>query len=756
MNTLITELRRRNIFRVAGVYAVVGWLLAQAAGVLETSMNMPAWFDTMVVSLLLIGFPIAMLLAWAFEMTPEGVKRTENVAEGDSATAKTGRKLDYVIVIGLVLVAALVVWQGMRDPSGPFEAAKSAAPQGEVGKVADNAAPQSLPRTGSGGEVGGVTNINPHPEVLGDSQASKDADAQTTQAPSIAVLPFEDFSQDKDQEYFANGISEELLNVLARIKGLRVASRTSAFSFQGGDAKTGEIAEALNVGHILEGSIRKSGTTLRITAQLIDASTDQHMWSETYDRPLTAENLFQIQDEIAAAIVGELKGRLSIRTTEAPARTQSLEAYELYLRARVNMNKRLPATLTAAVAGFKQVIALDPDFAPAYAGLADSYLLMLKYTDISFDESQRLAKPNVERALQLAPNAAESLTSAAFLALTKNEFEKAVALADRAIAVTPNYSDAYLRKFNASNGTKERLASIEKARALDPLSAVILSNLGAAQVRAGDREAARKTMRDNVSWNPDSIFGYIGLGALLYQEGELAAAHSHYKDAQALNSEASIIQTPLSNLYFDVGLYGEVSAVSPQVSDRALALLLGGQKQQGMKLVQDNPDDPSMGYVLYVAGDVKNTYAIMRKFVKRYNVLEQTVNADTAEWLATIAFIFQENGDPDANILIGNLETYLGKDASAADKVFNSDLRAGIILQLLKGDKSAAYAWLDRYLDLGFADTVLLTTPPFESLRRTPKFAKRETRMAQNAARHRAKIEAQLANPKPNWVKETP
>jgi len=146
--------------------------------------------------------------------------------------------------------------------------------------------------------------------------------------PSIAVLPFDDFSQAKDQEYFANGISEELLNVLARIDGLRVASRTSAFSFQGSGADTSTIAKALDVGHIVEGSIRKSGTTLRITAQLIDTSNDQHMWSETYDRPLTAENLFEIQDEIAKAIVSELRGRLLINTQDTVSRTESLEAYQ--------------------------------------------------------------------------------------------------------------------------------------------------------------------------------------------------------------------------------------------------------------------------------------------------------------------------------------------------------------------------------------------------------------------------------------------
>ena len=199
MGNLLSELKRRNIFRVAGVYAVAGWLLAQMAAVLENSLNMPAWFDTVVVSLLLIGFPIAMILAWAFETTPDGIKRTEAVSGADSITQITGRKLDYVLIGGLALVGILIV--GDR--------------------------------------------IMPKPTTLPQTSVTNSIDAFTDQ--SIAVLPFEDFSPDKDQAYFADGIAEELLNVLARVEGLRVASRTSAFSFKERESSISEIAQALNV-----------------------------------------------------------------------------------------------------------------------------------------------------------------------------------------------------------------------------------------------------------------------------------------------------------------------------------------------------------------------------------------------------------------------------------------------------------------------------------------------------------------------------
>ena len=696
------------MFRIAGVYAVVGWILMQVSGVLESALNLPHWFDTIVVTLLLIGFPIVLLLAWAFEMTPEGMKPTEKVPVGESIAAKTGRKLDFAILAGLVLVGALII-------SSQFISKKPAAP-----------------------------------DVAGHAQAHTQAHGDL----SIAVMPFEDFSAAKDQEYFASGISEELLNVLSRIKGLKVSSRTSSFAFKEREASTGEIAEALGVGHLLEGSIRKSGTTLRITAQLIDTANDQHMWSQTYDRPLTAENLFAVQDEIAAAIVAELKGQLNFTSVKQAPRTDSLEAYELYLRARQNMNKRRPDTLRAAEAGFKQVIALDPEFAPAYSGLADTYLLMPFFTDMQADESTRLAKPHVERALQLAPHSAESLVSAVLLAMNENENEKAAALADRAIAANPNYADAYLRKFNATwTDNQEALAIIQKAQALDPLSAIILSNLGYAQLQVGDREAAKKTMLDNMRWNPDSPFGLEGLALLSFEDGDFAAAHSLYMDALVLNSEGRTSQNALAYIYFSVGMYGAVSTVSKQPSDIALALFLSGQKGEAQKLVRDNPDNVGMSFALFVSGDVKGAYPGFRKDVADNNLLQGNVIPAFVLQYGFRAYILKENGDADADIIVGKLENYFGKDKAAGDYNLGNDLRAGILLQLIKGDEDAALKWIDRFLDLGFADELFFTTPPFDNLRGAPEFAKRQVRMKQNAAKHRAEIEAQLANPKPNWVK---
>lgn len=363
MGDFFKELRRRNVFRVAGVYAVVGWLLAQVAATLESALSLPGWFDAVMVSALLIGFPVALVLAWAFEVTPDGVKLTASVPEGDSIHAKTGRKLDYAIVGGLALVAAMIA----ADRLMPEKAAPAVSPGGT------------------------------------ETQMAKDA---TPGAASIAVLPFADLSPDQDQEYFSDGIAEEILNVLVRIDDLKVASRTSAFGFKGQEALgIPVIAEKLNVRHVLEGSVRKSGNTVRITAQLIDAKTDQHLWSQTYDRTLTAENLFAIQDEIANAIVAQLglviDGEGARQVTVA-ADTANIDAYEKFLEARalfvIRDNNRLPKIIEE----FEQAVAADPDFARGWAGLAAAYAVAPAW-DIHDREYLKLSIEAAARAIDLNP-----------------------------------------------------------------------------------------------------------------------------------------------------------------------------------------------------------------------------------------------------------------------------------------------------------------------------------------------------------------
>ncbi len=389
MGNLWTELRRRNVFRVAGVYAVAGWLLAQIAATLENGIGLPSWFDGFIIATLLIGFPVALILAWAFELTPEGVKLTANVPEGESIAPKTGRKLDYAILAGVALVAALFVADRLT-PEKP-----AAVRSGAVARADGDAKP---------------------PAAL-----DKPAEAKAPPpAASIAVLPFADLSQEGDQAYFSDGVAEEILNVLARIEGLKVASRTSSFQFRGTARGIPSIANELGVRHILEGSVRKSGDAIRVTAQLIDAGTDAHLWSQTFDRPLTTDNVFAIQDEIAKAIVENLPESLrGAAPAPAPrkADTENLDAYELYLKAWSLFVARGRENLVAATEALNQAIKIDPEFARAHELLSAVYAISRNW-GISDRDYDALALAEAEAALKLNPELAQPYATRGFVGKT--------------------------------------------------------------------------------------------------------------------------------------------------------------------------------------------------------------------------------------------------------------------------------------------------------------------------------------------------
>ena len=353
------------MFRVSGVFAVVGWLLVQVAGALESAIGLPEWFDGFVIATLIIAFPVTMIVTWAFELTPEGIKRTRDAAGPSSG--KPFAPTDAAILVGLAIVIGLGVWQQMTRP-----------------------APVPVQNTETAQSI-------EEPPV--SQQRTDVVDA------SIAVLPFADLSPEGDQEYFSDGISEEILNVLVRIEDLKVASRTSSFGFKG-QAELGipGIAEKLGVRHVLEGSVRKAGETVRVTAQLIDAQTDAHLWSETYDRTLTTENIFAIQDEIAKAIVDQLGlmiGDPKAQPTLRETATDNLDAYSMYLKAQGLFHRRSAAVIPEIVTLYESAVELDPNFAQAWAGLAATYAIVPGWQLGTVDEYHAKAREAADRASAL-------------------------------------------------------------------------------------------------------------------------------------------------------------------------------------------------------------------------------------------------------------------------------------------------------------------------------------------------------------------
>ena len=370
------ELKRRNVTRVAGVYVVVGWILVQVATALEESLSLPDWFDAAIVALLLIGLPIALIFAWAFELTPEGVVKTEAVPEGQSITTDTGRKLDYALSFGIIALVIVIIWQQATAPETievPVEApAIQAAPATE------------------------------------DDGSRSDA--------SVAVLPFADMSPEGDQEYFSDGLSEEILNLLVRADAIDVVSRTSAFQFKNSSLGIPEIAAELNVRHIVEGSVRKSGNTVRVTAQLIDAVTDRHLWSDTYDRPLTVESLFEIQDDVANSIFEALSAELGLLdevSLRAKRTTDDVDAYALFLRARILFQARQDLDVADAI--LSQAVSIDPEFSEAWEYRAGLQTLMsdYSYSDLPIMELHRRGLEYAERALALDPQSPTAIAAIA-------------------------------------------------------------------------------------------------------------------------------------------------------------------------------------------------------------------------------------------------------------------------------------------------------------------------------------------------------
>ena len=463
--SLLSELERRNVIRVAVAYSVTAWLVAQVAELAFDSFGAPDWVMKTLLFVLAVGLVFAIVFAWAYEITPEGVKREKDVDRSQSITNETGRKLNYTI-IG-ILAAALV-----------FSVVTHRWTTGEIAPALEET-----------------------------------VDAAANVEKSIAVLPFVNMSDDPNNVYFSDGLSEELLNVLVKVEGLRVASRTSTFSFKGTDTPIPEIAEALNVAHVLEGSVRKSGDTVRVTAQLIDVKTDSHLWSETYDRKL--EDIFVIQDEISAHIVDALKVALGasevIATSGRP--TNNLEAYESYLRGRHFWQLRGADNIRKSIELFTLATQADPGFARAWSSLAAAHITFPAYAQEPFMDHYPLAQQYASRALELDPTIADAHSVLGDLNRGLARWMEAEEHYLKAIELEPKNPTGHLwyAEHLASTGRGEAahhyaMTSLE----LDPFNAGVNSVASLTSNFVGDLEQAKRLTID--AWelgHPRSIFNWI-------------------------------------------------------------------------------------------------------------------------------------------------------------------------------------------------------------------------------------------------------
>jgi len=491
---LFKELQRRNVIRVAIGYIVSSWLLMQIADLILDIIGAPDWVLRTIALVFALGFPVVVFFSWVYEVTPEGIKRESEIDRSQSITHLTGRKLDRAILAVLVIALAYLAYDKfVLDP-----------PEGD-GRIED------------------VTQT-----AAGQSPAESHVDPREIVDPaSIAVLPFADLSPAGDQGYFSDGIAEEILNALVRVDGLSVASRTSAFGFKG-QALLGipAIAEALKVRNVLEGSVRKSGDTVRITAQLIDARTDKHLWSQAYDRVLSAENLFAIQDEIARAIVAELSKSLQLETspTDKPmvsVATESLDAYELYLRARETFRQRSQENIPHIVEMLEKAIELDPDYAQAWAGLAAVSVVAPSW-GVTGRDFEQLTQVAAQRAIELDDSLGlpYAVLGSTMRHSVPNNYIRAFDYYDQALERDPNAVNAFLWRgidlmnvgmFDAAT------ADFERCLEIDPVYENCRRFLALTRLFAGDTETALSLFEHGVargatSQNNMFALAYIGEG----------------------------------------------------------------------------------------------------------------------------------------------------------------------------------------------------------------------------------------------------
>jgi len=471
------ELKRRNVYKVAIAYAVVAWLLMQIATQVFPFLEIPNWAIRLVIMLIVIGFPIALLIAWAFELTPEGIKRTESADELPTK-APRNRAWLYVIVIAGAISASLFF----------------------IGRY---------------------------------SATSKQSGLIEVPAKSIAVLPFVDLSQAKDQEYFCDGISEEILDALARVEGLRVVARTSSFSFKGKNADVGEIAQKLNVQNVLEGSLRREGNRIRITAQLINARNGFHIWSDTFEREL--QGVFAVQDEITRSIVDALKIKLAVAP---PVRTPgSTEAYDLYLKGLYYSNKSDEENLRKSLSLFQQALDKDPNFARAWTGitkvweqLADAYVRPL--------EAYPRVKEAASKALALDDKDAEAHC---YLGEVKLLIDRDVAGAEaeikRALQLDRNSATAhyFMSWLKLTQGDcDEGVNQIQEAEKLDPLSPMIIDSAAERYVAANRLDDAISAGKRVLQVDPNYIYFDSPLADAYREKGDLQEAVTLYEKAQTV------------------------------------------------------------------------------------------------------------------------------------------------------------------------------------------------------------------------------
>ena len=707
MGNLFEELKRRNVFRVAVAYVVTSWLILQVADVVLNNIEAPGWVFSVFLLALALGFLPVLFFSWAYELTPEGLKRESEVDRSRSITRQTGRKLNLITMAMLCAVVVFVI----IDRSFLADTRQERAAG-----------------------------------VRAASESSEPDNAIDDK--SIAVLAFEDLSEQGDQAFFAEGLSEELLNVLAQVPSLKVAGRTSSFAFKDKDTDLREIGEILNVAHILEGSVRKAGDRIRVTAQLIKADDGFHLFSKTYDRDL--DDIFKVQDELAKLIGDALQAQISGASDIPSATPTSIETYDLYLLARQRIATRNPELMEEALDMLDDALAIDPNYAPAMAQKAlVTYLLSDApgaYGDIPEEFAKNIADGLLDRALALDAGLAEAYAVRGLMGYAQpGGLEEALADLRRALEINPNLQIAKLWLANATPELSVSTRLYEEILLRDPMNGPAFSNLNQQYLGQGafDKSNALIARVQRIT-GPDANVR-SALGTIAFMRGELADAKRHLDFANEANPNSTIVNMWRSYTLLQLGEFERVSTEGVEAI-RLIAMRESGDLEAADRFLRDMEflvGEPTRK--LRHAADYLATYGrdveVRDIVTENYGGVAGLLAAFPSragygtEHLGPLAYSYRNlRMQADFQLLVDEMKLTLDSQReNGVDNWYHWYCQAQYAL--LVGDPESGIAHLQRALDSGFA-SVLFVEPLFGLLAGDPQFGEIE-----DAARARANAE---------------
>ena len=705
MGQIFDELKRRNVIRVAVAYLIATWLVLQVADLVLENISAPEWVMQVFMLVFALGFPLVLTFSWAYELTSAGLKKEREVDRDQSITRSTGRKLNQITIGMLITVVLLVGYERIISPEQ------------------NNSAPV--------------------------------ATAQVTDK-SVAVLAFEDLSAAGDHAYFAEGLSEELLNVLSQVPDLQVAGRTSSFAFKGQNTDLREIGEILNVAHILEGSVRTSGNRIRVTAQLINAADGFHLFSETYDRDLT--DIFAVQDDIAEKISTALQSELIGTVDVREATPTQIETFDLYLLARQNIHTRDKDKMTEALTLLEQAIAIDPEYAPALAQKAlATYLLSDSdgaYGDIPAADAIRIANPLLKKALQIDSRLAEAhAISGLILSAENGSSEVAAARLRYALELNPNLDDArnWLSSELGDLGqAKEARDLLEEVVERDPAYAPAFVNL--IQTYAGTGEFDKGDALINrvarIVGDTPGVSQAWGTQALV--QGELATAIRKTRIAYENNPTATIARVWFGIMLLSIGDF-ETATYAGNISQQMLAqgalgnaeaadeLLNSIELESGDRFLEWN----DAAYYLANSGRYSELNNLVERHFGDYEGLLQAQSADGywgTGYYGPLAYAYLQQG---ADAAFQGLVEAMGK-ALADQRAAGIDNRFQWYSQAeyaaLTGDIDKVLEQMQRAVASGYVSTAAFSTPIFDSIREDSRFQEIEQQVLTRVDEERAKL----------------